>query len=157
MKFYPYISDRFIILMRRAIIIMKDFIGHILLFISAVVYILLFRHGSSEGDIRTVIVLYWEQYSFLNLWCYVWDDKQSGTDGLYLPGDGYIYYSSIIVKTDVITGLMNRQSYEGRIPYVSVGSSRFDPDKNDCESCVKEADLQMYEWKQRSKEERKNS
>lgn len=45
---------------------MKDFIGHILLFISAVVYILLFRHGSSEGDIRTVIVLYWERYSFLN-------------------------------------------------------------------------------------------
>ena len=39
MKFYPYISDRFIILMRRTIIIMKDFIGHILLFISAVVYI----------------------------------------------------------------------------------------------------------------------
>lgn len=76
MKFYPYISDRFIILMRRAIIIMKDFIGHILFFISAVVYILLFRHGSSEGDIRTVIVLYWERYSFLNLWCYVWDDKQ---------------------------------------------------------------------------------
>lgn len=72
MKFYPYISDRFIILMRRTIIIMKDFIGHILLFISAVVYILLFRHGSSEGDIRTVIVLYWERYSFLNLWCYVW-------------------------------------------------------------------------------------
>lgn len=55
-----------------------------------------------------------------------------------MPGDGYIYYSSIIVKTDVITGLMNRQSYEGRIPYVSVGYSRFDPDKNDCESCVKE-------------------
>lgn len=76
MKFYPYISDRFIILMRRTIIIMKDFIGHILLFISAVVYILLLRHGSSEGDIRTVIVLYWERYSFLNLWCYVWDDKQ---------------------------------------------------------------------------------
>ena len=49
---------------------------YILLFISAVVYILLFRHGSSEGDIRTVIVLYWERYSFLNLWCYVWDDKQ---------------------------------------------------------------------------------
>ena len=47
-----------------------------------------------------------------------------------MPGDGYIYYSSIIVKTDVITGLMNRQSYEGRIPYVSVGYSRFDPDKN---------------------------
>ena len=62
-----------------------------------------------------------------------------------------------VLKTDVITGLMNRQSYEGRIPYVSVGYSRFDPDKNDCESCVKEADLQMYEWKQRSKEERKNS
>ena len=76
MKFYPYISDRFIILMRRTIIIMKDFIGHILLFISAVVYILLFRHGRSEGDIRTVIVVYWERYSFLNLWCYVWDDKQ---------------------------------------------------------------------------------
>ena len=74
-----------------------------------------------------------------------------------MPGDGYIYYSSIIVKTDVITGIMNRQSYEGRIPYLSVGYSRFDPDKNDCESCVKEADLQMYEWKQRSKEERKNS
>lgn len=52
---------------------------------------------------------------------------------------------------------MNRQSYEGRIPYVSVGYSRFDSDKNDCESCVKEEDLQMYEWKQRSKEERKNS
>ena len=74
-----------------------------------------------------------------------------------MPGNGYIYYSSIIVKTDVITGLMNRQSYEGRIPYVSVDYSRFDPDKNDCESCVKEEDLQMYEWKQRSKEERKNS
>ena len=74
-----------------------------------------------------------------------------------MPGNGYIYYSSIIVKTDVITGLMNRQGYEGRIPYVSVGYSRFDSDKNDCESCVKEEDLQMYEWKQRSKEERKNS
>ena len=74
-----------------------------------------------------------------------------------MHGDGYIYYSSIIVKTDVITGLMNRQSYEGKIPYVFVGYSRFDPDKNDCESYVKEEDLQMYEWKQRSKEERKNS
>lgn len=52
---------------------------------------------------------------------------------------------------------MNRQSYERRIPYVSVDYSRFDPDKNDCESYVKEEDLQMYEWKQRSKEERKNS
>lgn len=158
----------------------------------------------------------------------------------------YIYYSSIIAKTDVITGLMNRQSYEGRIqrinepmfilffdiddfkdindeyghaygdeclrivghaiqtiysekgycyriggdefcvmadhkiesieeinrsfwkymeskrrkdgriPYVSVGYSRFDPAKNDCESCVKEADAQMYEWKQKSKAGRKN-
>ena len=74
-----------------------------------------------------------------------------------MPVDGYHYYSSIIVKTDVITGLMNRQSYEGRIPYVSDGYSRFDTDKNDCESCVKEVGLKMYECKQRSKEERKNS
>ena len=72
-----------------------------------------------------------------------------------MPGDGYIYYSSIIVKTDVITGLMNRQSYEGKIPYVSVGYSRFDPDKNDCESYVKEEDLQMYEWKNKKKVDKK--
>lgn len=159
----------------------------------------------------------------------------------------YIYYSGIIEKTDVMTGLMNRRSYEGRlqrisdpmyilffdvddfkdvndlyghaygdtclrivgnaiqtiyagkgycyriggdefcvmldhkiesieklnrsfwelmeekrkkdarIPYVSVGYSRFDPEKNDCESCVKEADMQMYDWKQKSKQRRKNS
>lgn len=75
-----------------------------------------------------------------------------------MPGDGYIYYSSIIVKTDVIIGLMNRQSYEGRIPYVSVGYSRFDPDKNDCESCVKEAGFNRCMSGSRGvKEERKNS
>lgn len=157
----------------------------------------------------------------------------------------YIYYSGIIEKTDVMTGLMNRKSYEGRlqrinepmyilffdvddfknindnyghaygdeclrivgnairtiyagkgycyriggdefcvmadkkidsieelnhsfwdymkkermkdkrVPYVSVGFSKFDPAKNDYESCVKEADVQMYEWKQKSKASRK--
>lgn len=45
-----------------------------------------------------------------------------------MPGDGYIYYSSIIVKTDVITGLMTDRAMR-KVPYVSVGYSRFDPDK----------------------------
>lgn len=157
----------------------------------------------------------------------------------------YIYYSGIVEKTDVMTGLMNRRSYEGRlqrinepmyilffdvddfkdindhyghaygdqclrtvgyairtiysgkgycyriggdefcvmadrkidsieelnrsfwnymeekrkkdsrIPYVSVGFSKYDPAVNDCENCVKEADIQMYEWKQKSKAGRK--
>lgn len=44
---------------------------------------------------------------------------------------------------------------ENRIPFVSVGYVFFDPEKNDIESAICEADKEMYRWKQKRKEERK--
>lgn len=41
-----------------------------------------------------------------------------------------------------------------RIPYVSVGDSRFDPKTTDIESAIKEADMKMYKWKQKKKQEK---
>lgn len=41
-----------------------------------------------------------------------------------------------------------------RIPYVSVGDARFDPKTTDIESAIKEADMKMYEWKQKKKQEK---
>lgn len=45
---------------------------------------------------------------------------------------------------------------DNRIPYVSVGEADFHPDRTDIESAIKEADMKMYEWKQKKKQETKN-
>ena len=41
-----------------------------------------------------------------------------------------------------------------RIPFVSVGYAMFDPQKTDMETCIKEADTMMYEWKNKKKMQR---
>ncbi len=47
-----------------------------------------------------------------------------------------------------------QRGQERRLPYVSVGYGKFDPGETDMESAIKEADSQMYEWKQLNKQER---
>ena len=44
-----------------------------------------------------------------------------------------------------------------RLPFVSVGYAMFDPQKTDMETCVKEADSMMYEYKNKKKIKRRTS
>ena len=54
-----------------------------------------------------------------------------------------------------VTALSWQRKNDVRLPFVSVGYAMFDPKKTDMETCVKEADSMMYEWKHRKKVQRK--
>lgn len=62
---------------------------------------------------------------------------------------------SVTMLNHAFAERMNKErEKDKRIPYVSVGHAFFDPEKNDIESAVNEADKQMYYWKQKRKSER---
>ena len=50
-----------------------------------------------------------------------------------------------------------RRKNDIRLPFVSVGYAMFDPKETDMETCVKQADAMMYEWKYKKKMQRKLS
>ncbi len=51
--------------------------------------------------------------------------------------------------------LEKKREMEPLLPTVSVGYGAYEPGKNDMELVIKEADENMYKWKQKRKEERK--
>lgn len=51
--------------------------------------------------------------------------------------------------------LEKKREMEPLLPTVSVGYGAYEPGKNDMELAIKEADENMYKWKQKRKEERK--
>lgn len=61
------------------------------------------------------------------------------------------------LNNEFVTELAWQRKKDARIPFVSVGYAMFDPKETDMETCVKEADSTMYEWKRKKKMQRKTS
>ena len=61
-----------------------------------------------------------------------------------------------VLNTKFITSMVMKRVNDIRIPFVSVGYAIFDPKETDMESCIKEADQMMYQWKNKKKGRRGN-
>lgn len=61
------------------------------------------------------------------------------------------------LNNEFATELAWQRQKDARVPFVSVGYAMFDPKETDMETCVKEADSTMYEWKRKKKIQRKTS
>lgn len=56
-----------------------------------------------------------------------------------------------LLNTQLTNKLASKRRSDIRLPFVSVGYAMFDPKMTDMESCIKEADKMMYEWKHNNK------
>lgn len=74
----------------------------------------------------------------------------------------YILYSELRQKTDALTHLLNRSSYESRLaalreqcerlPHVSVGYACYHPERDSIEDVIARADRMMYHYKRKLKD-----
>lgn len=74
----------------------------------------------------------------------------------------YILYSELRQKTDALTHLLNRSSYESRLaalreqsprlPHVSVGYACYHPERDSIEDVIARADQMMYHYKRKLKD-----
>lgn len=60
-----------------------------------------------------------------------------------------------LINTEFMTALAWKRKEDIRLPFVSVGYAKFDHKKTDIESCIKKADIMMYERKYKNKERTK--
>ena len=79
----------------------------------------------------------------------------------------YIYYTSVVERTDALTGLLNRKVYEQclerleearvsspNLPFVSVGYALYDPARMTVADAIGRADEEMYRVKTMYKKRR---